>query len=366
MIFSPAQSTKMLTIKDIKEKGWLIFEAIAGSRAYGLAGEESDTDIKGVFILPQHLLYSLDYVPQVTNASNDVGYYELGRFMELLEKNNPGMMEMLNIPGHCILLKHPVMDKIKQEDFLSRLCEQRFANYAYAQVKKAYGLEKKIINPEDGKRKSLLDFCYVYTSEKAVSLPGYLAEKEISQEQLGLSAIDHMKDCYRLYLSAKGMYAGVVKKEHSDSVALSHIPKGEEPVGLLYFNKDAYSVHCKKYKEYREWEAERNPQRYAATIAHGKRYDSKNMMHVFRLLLMAKEIAAEGRINVFRSDRDFLLDIKQGKFEYDDLLNRAAALQAELPSLYAASGLRDEPVPGLASKLLVKMRTLLYEEEKFR
>ena len=82
---------------------------------------------------------------------------------------------------------------------------------------------------------------------------------------------------------------------------------------MLYFNKDGYSVYCKKYKEYWEWVGKRNEARYNTTMSHGKNYDSKNMMHVFRLLLMAKEIAEEGKINVYRNDREFLLSIKEGK-----------------------------------------------------
>ena len=64
----------------------------------------------------------------------------------------------------------------------------------------------------------------------------------------------------------------------------------------------------------------RNETRYNSTMSHGKNYDAKNMMHVFRLLLMAKEIAAEGKINVHRKDREFLLSIKKGKFEYDQII----------------------------------------------
>ncbi len=41
------------------------------------------------------------------------------------------------------------------------------------------------------------------------------------------------------------------------------------------------------------------------------------MMHTMRLLRMAKEIATEGKINVLRSDREYLLAIKNGQFEYD-------------------------------------------------
>ena len=91
-------------------------------------------------------------------------------------------------------------------------------------------------------------------------------------------------------------------------------------------------------------------------MSHGKNYDAKNMMHVFRLLLVAKEIAVEGRINVWRKDREFLLNVKMGKYEYDDLVNKAESLRAELNELYQQSSLVDEPDLLEVNKLLVEMR----------
>ncbi len=97
-------------------------------------------------------------------------------------------------------------------------------------------------------------------------------------------------------------------------------------------------------------------------MQHGKKYDAKNMMHVFRLLLVAKEIAMEGKVNVFRKDRDFLLAIKEGKFEYEELVERATALKDELPLLYQQSDLQDLPNLEYVNELLVKMREQYYGE----
>jgi uncharacterized protein len=350
----------MLTIEKIREKGWLIFEAIVGSRAYGLDTEKSDTDIRGVFVLPKELFYSLDYVPQVSNESNDIVYYELRRFIELLVKNNPNILELLNVPKRCVLYKHEIMNRVRPEMFLSKLCEQTFANYAYTQIRKAYGLEKKIVNPVDKERKSVLDFCFVYKGKETIPLEKFLSENIFKQENMGLAAIAHMKDCYNLFYSATNSYSGVIKKEEANSVCLSSIPKGVMPVGLLYFNKDGYSVYCKEYKEYWDWVAKRNEERYNTTMSHGKNYDSKNMMHVFRLLLMAKEIATEGKLNVLRKDRDFLLDIKKGKYEYDDLISQAGVLKAGLGELYSASDLQVMPDIEKINTLLIEMREKYY------
>lgn len=350
----------MLTIEQVKQNGWLIFEAIVGSRAYGLNTATSDTDIRGVFVLPKHLFYSLEYIPQVSNESNDIVYNELKRFIELLSKNNPNILELLNLPESCILCRHSIMDRVKQEMFLSRLCEQSFANYAYTQIKKAYGLEKKILNPMEPERKSVFDFCYVHLQKEVIPLQQFLNNGQYRQEDLGLTAIAHMRDCYNLYHSTEYPYSGIVKKEAANDVCLSNIPKEEQPLGLLYFNKDGYSIYCKRYKEYWDWVEKRNEERYKNTMTHGKNYDSKNMMHVFRLLHMAKEIATEGTINVLRSDRAFMLDIKHGKFEYDDLLNQAEALKNELSNVFAKSELQAEPDMEAVNKLLIEMRSEYY------
>lgn len=351
-----------LTIDWVKQNGLLVFEAITGSKAYGLDTATSDTDIKGVFVLPKDMYYSLEYTPQVNNETNDIVYYELKRFMELLSKNNPNILEMLDVPDQFVLHEDALMNRLHTDMFLSRLCEKTFANYAFTQIKKAYGLEKKIVNPVEEERKSVLDFCYVYIGKDAILLKHFLELKGWGQNKLGLSAIDHLKDCYNMFYSTELPYSGVMRTEKANEVALSNIPKGEITVGMLYFNRDGYSVYCKRYKEYWEWVEKRNEARYNTTMSHGKNYDSKNMMHVFRLLLMAKEIATEGKINVHRKDREFLLSIKEGKYEYDELLSKAELLKSELPSLYEKSGLQELPDIESINRLLIEMRKGYYKE----
>ena len=92
-----------MTIKDLQDKKLIIFECISGSRAYGTNLPKSDTDIRGVFVLPEKDFYSLNYIPQVADTTNDTVYYELKRFIELLADNNPNILELLNAPEDCIL-----------------------------------------------------------------------------------------------------------------------------------------------------------------------------------------------------------------------------------------------------------------------
>ena len=354
-----------MTIEDLKHKNLILLECISGSRAYGLHTPESDTDIKGVFILPKNDFYAMNYTPQISNETNDIVYYELGRFMELLLASNPNILELLNTPEDSIVYRHPFFEKIDPRRVLSKACEKSFGKFAISQIKKARGLNKKIVNPIDAEKKSVLDFCYVNHLHGSLPLLQFLSLKEWKQEHCGLVKIPQMKDLYGLYHSEEHPYKGIIQNKKSNEVSLTAIPKGEPQVKLLYFNRDGYSVYCKRYKEYWQWVDQRNEARYENTKRHGKNYDTKNMMHTFRLLEMAREIATDHRIHVRRKDRKFLLDIKAGKFEYDELLELAQKKQEEMEAAFAGSNLPNTPDENILRTSFAEMRRMLYETGQY-
>jgi hypothetical protein len=353
----------MLTIKDLKKNNLLLFEAISGSRAYGLSLPSSDTDIKGVFVLPQNSFYGLDYTPQVNDAKNDEVYYELGRFVELLYKNNPNILELLNTPKDCVLYEDPLFKKLRPSLFLSKLCKETFAGYAMSQIKKARGLNKKIMNPMAKKRKGVLDFCYVQHAQGSIELTDWLTKHSFVQESCGLVNIPHMKDIYGLYYDSKQAYnfQGITRPKTVDTIVLSSIPKEAKQVAILYFNKDGYKKYCKDYKQYWDWVEKRNDSRYENTIAHGKNYDAKNIMHTFRLLDMAEEILSTGIINVRRPNRTALLEIRKGSFEYNTLMEKAEEKVARIEVLYTSSALPKMPDKIQIEQVLVEIRKAFYQ-----
>lgn len=348
----------MLTIEDLKTQNLLLFECISGSKAYGLDLPTSDTDIKGVFVLPQAMFYGLDYIPQVNDENNDTVYYELKRFVELLYKNNPNILEMLNSPAECVLYKHPVFDLLKPDLFLSKQCKDTFAGYAMTQIHKATGLNKKIMNPMEKERKGVLDFCYIQYEQGATPLKHWLKLNNYQQENCGLVNIPYMKDVYGLYYDkSKSLdFQGVVRPQTVDTVILSSIPKDMQQTAILYFNKDGYKKYCKDYREYWDWVEKRNDVRYENTIAHGKNYDAKNMMHTFRLLDMAEEILYQGIIQVKRPNREELLKIRSGVYQYDNLIQRAEAKVQRINELYETSTLPEMPDKKEVEAVLVAMR----------
>lgn len=348
----------------LQQRQFILLDCISGSQAYNLNLPHSDVDKKGIFILPQGELYGFDYQEQVANESNDEVYFEIKRFLELLTKNNPNILELLNTPANCVVYRHPLMDLIKPEDFLSKLCLDTFAGYAQTQIKKAKGLNKKINKPVDKARKSVLDFCHVIYKNGSMPLKAWLTENNLQQQQCGLVNLDHFRNVYLLYSEKKltdgKWFRGIVSGDEADDVQLSSVPAGVEPLTTITFNKDGYSTYCKEYKEYMQWEEQRNQARYESTLSHGKSYDAKNMMHTFRLLNMAEEIALYKQVKVYRDDREFLLEIRSGKFEFDALMQMVEEKMERIKKLYEESDLPNQPDVKKAEHILIQIREDFY------
>lgn len=353
-----------LTIDDLKAQNLILLECISGSRAYGLDTPTSDMDIKGVFYLPKEYYYGLhgDYIAQVSNETNDIVYYELGRFIELLLQNNPNMMELLATPEDKVLYRHTLLSPLKSEWFISKLCEKTFAGFAQSQIKKARGLNKKIVNPMAQEKKSILDFCVIFEQGKSVSLVSWLEQKGLSQSQLGLASMPHATQMYAVYVDEHGQYgfSGLIQKSSATQVLLSSIPKGLNPIAYLSFNQMGFSKYCQDYHAYWQWVEQRNEVRYQSTLNHGKQYDAKNMMHTIRLLQMALDIAQTGKVVVKRENRAELLAIKAGQFEYDEVLAMAEHLSKQIAVAFQQCDLPDVPNREQILSTLVAIRSQLY------
>ena len=129
-----------MTIQELRNNKWIIFEYIAGSISYGLNTPSSDIDIRGIYIQPMDDILSLGYIEQISDETNDTTFYEVRRFLELLSTNNPNILEMVgNIEP---IYKHPVFDIIleQKDNFISKICRNSFGGYAIQQIKKARGL----------------------------------------------------------------------------------------------------------------------------------------------------------------------------------------------------------------------------------
>ena len=416
-----------MTIEELRKSGLIAYEYRRGSHMYHLNTPTSDEDTGGVFICPFERVIGLrsGYPEQVSDSKGDTVFYELGRWMELLLKSNPSVLEGLFAPDDCVIGDiHPAVRYILQnkELFLSKECFKTFYGYAVSQIGKARGLNKKIVNPIT-ERKDILDFCYTFKGQGSQPIKEFLKENGLDQKYCGLVKIPNMCDgnssIYGVYydfaayfkfehidwcdLVSLGVespmlvvkfpfarnignregypggdeavkilhrienkeffgYSGIVHPdeiEKSNEVRLSSIPKGEEPICVMTYNKNGYESHCRDYKEYKEWEAKRNPVRYESNLGHN--YDSKNVMHCMRLVRMAKELARGEGFNVVRTwDRDYLLDIRNHKFEYEEVMAQLEKEKAEMEEAVKTCALPDKVDWGKVNEMLINAREMAY------
>ncbi len=115
----------------------VIYRCVIGSQAYGLAGEASDIDRRGIYLPPAEAHWSLYGVPeQLENESSQEAYWELQKFMILALKANPNVLECLFTP--LVELATPLAEELRgmRTSFLSRLVYQTYNGYVLSQFKK--------------------------------------------------------------------------------------------------------------------------------------------------------------------------------------------------------------------------------------
>ncbi|MEE9393111.1 MAG: nucleotidyltransferase domain-containing protein [Planctomycetota bacterium] len=115
----------------------VIYRCVVGSRAFGLNDEHSDVDIRGVFLPPSSLHWSLAGIPEsIERQGEDECYWELERFLVLALKANPNILECLFTPQ--VQLATPIAEELLslRSCFLSRFIHKTYNGYVLSQFKK--------------------------------------------------------------------------------------------------------------------------------------------------------------------------------------------------------------------------------------
>jgi len=116
---------------------FVIYRCVVGSRAFGLEGEDSDIDRRGVYLPPADLQWSLYGAPeQLENEATQECYWELRKFLILALKANPNILECLYTP--LVETVAPIAQELlaMREIFLSKLVYQTYNGYVMSQFKK--------------------------------------------------------------------------------------------------------------------------------------------------------------------------------------------------------------------------------------
>lgn len=117
----------------------LILFGLAGSRAYGLAGPDSDEDMRGVFVYPTERVLGLPRFqgPETTeNPEYDIVLHEVGKFVKLALAANPSIVEQLFFEDYHELTLEGELLVASRPYFLSQKIRQTYGGYATQQYKR--------------------------------------------------------------------------------------------------------------------------------------------------------------------------------------------------------------------------------------
>ncbi|GAA0701162.1 nucleotidyltransferase domain-containing protein [Dyella marensis] len=351
----------------------LLFECIAGSHAYGTATAESDQDLRGIYAMPAAAYLGLEApAAQIADARNDIVYYGLRRVIELLSAANPNVLELLFMPRDTVRSSSPEMDQLaaRRSLFLAKPCVQSHIGYALTQIRKARGQNKWINQPRPEARPVKEDYCHVIPRERLI--PGNAAPcRPLPLKTLGwnldefhAASLEHARDGYRLYRygrDARGVF-------RDGMLVCESIPLDEEAerfAGLLFYNEQAWKQAMADHQNYWTWRRERNEARWRQQESGELDYDAKNMMHTVRLLLSGESIVRHGRpiVRFEGEQRSLLLDIRAGRFSYDELIDMAQDIAARCERETAASSLPDT-IDTDAANVLLRELTAHWEQRQ--
>jgi uncharacterized protein len=118
---------------------WIIYRCQVGSRAFGLASEDADDDLRGIFLPPARLYWSLRLLPEqleFNGQEEDEVYWELEKFLRLALKANPSVLETLWTP--LVLLADETARELRamRQAFLSTHVYKTYSGYVLSQFRR--------------------------------------------------------------------------------------------------------------------------------------------------------------------------------------------------------------------------------------
>jgi len=126
-----------------REQAWqslrdcVVLQTVVGSRAWGLADEKSDIDLKGVFVLPFTWTTSLVEPPsELISADGSETFWEIGKTLRQALRADPNTLETLFLPGATASDQMGAWLLEARAAFASQEIYGSFGRYALSQLKK--------------------------------------------------------------------------------------------------------------------------------------------------------------------------------------------------------------------------------------
>ena len=265
-------------VNDYRDR--LCFITLGGSWGYGTNVEGSDIDVRGVMLPTVDELIGLKHFEQRMDAETDTTLYEFNKFIKLVCNTNPNVVEMLGANQYIIF--NDIGEELigMAKDFVSKKCLYSFAGYANSQLRRVENAftHGEVTNEMRAKRTAeVIDVTKVKLADRTPMFKEDEVNVRVDGDKLlwSINCVDRTTD------------------EIKDALnTLTDIQRDFTKAG------------------------QRNNKPTEAKL-------NKHIMHLVRLYHMCFDILEKGEINTYRAaDRDFLLEIRAGKFVKDNQLTQ--------------------------------------------
>ena len=312
----------------------------AGSQSYGTNISSSDEDFKGICVADRKYYMGFRHrFEQYEHHDPDIVVFELTKWAGLLLSVNPNTIENLFVEPEDILYVHPAFQKIIdiRDSALSKNVFNSFSGYAYAQMIKLQNHMRW--NKEEIKKPLPEDYGFILNPEFKNLFDTVKAEVQAEVDTSLFNDFQNNK-AMTLRLHEEITRLKLTKEEIWESHLKRFIDQEDIYQQILQYKK--YYKDLDHYKKYEDWKKNRNPARSAVEAKVG--YDAKNAYHTIRLSQMCKEILTEHKVIVKRKhDKDLYLDIRAGKYSYDELMEMSEKLREDCKAAYKTTTLPAQP-----------------------
>jgi len=308
-----------------------------------------------VFIPDYNYFYGfLNKIEQFQDNKNDVTYFEIRKFLKLACDNNPNIVELLFIPENKMLICTKEFEEIieNRKYIISKKVKHTFSGYAHSQFNRIKLHRNWLLNPPKKKperkdfglseHKSNLTRDQIGAFNKLLALKlDNIVEFHPLKEQ-----IEKMKETHDFNILC-GQYLKL------DKDALQEIiPISDEFINILQ-KENGYAQAERHFNQYQNWKRNRNPTRAVLEEKFG--FDTKHGAHLVRLISEADELLNTGFITFPRPDAEYLLEIRNGKYKYEELEDIIENYDNKFEEYYKTSKLEKSADMNIVDNLCMKL-----------